>query len=67
VVVGGDAEPGRGRIRRSGNGIVCEHDPLRFPTRSTGRDDERIAPLDGNAVSKRGLTIVGDDGRSPHA
>ena len=61
VAVGVDAEPGRGRLGRGGDGVVGEHDTLGLTRCARGRDDQGVAVLDADAVGQRMLLPVRAD------
>ena len=61
VPVGVDAEPGRCRLGRGGDGVVGEHDTLGVTRCARGRDDQRVAVLDADAVGQRMLFPVRAD------
>ena len=61
VPVGIDAEPGRGRLGRGGDGMVCEHDTFGLTRCARRRDDQGVALLDADAVVQRMLLPVRAD------
>jgi hypothetical protein len=61
VASGINAEPGRARLGRGGDGIVCEHDTFGLTRCARGGHDQSIALLDADAIGKRMLFPVRAD------
>jgi hypothetical protein len=53
-----DAQPGRRRYCRGGDGVMSEHDALGMTRRARRRDHQRVAVLDADAVGERALLTV---------
>ena len=59
VAGGVETQPRGGGPRRSGDGLVGEHDPFGLTRGARGGDDERVALLDGLTVGQGVLLAVG--------